>query len=77
MDKEKLKQIMSEAKLSDMDICVELTMPECIVTECIIVKNRNIDYKMNYYDKNYTEDLKLERCPDIKIVDVYPILWER
>ena len=43
-----LIDISIKAKECNRDIALELTVPEQKETEIIIVKNENIDYKMNY-----------------------------
>lgn len=74
--KEQLIQKFQEAKDYDLDLMVELTVPTREDTEIIIVKRGNLDYKLDYYMKNYTDDLELERCKDIKIIDVELINWQ-
>lgn len=74
--KEQLIQKFQEAKDYDLDLMVELTVPAREDTEIIIVKRGNLDYKLDYYMKNYTEDLELERCRDIKIIDADLINWQ-
>ena len=74
--KEQLIQKFQEAKDYDLDLMVELTVPTREYTEVIIVKRGNLDYKLDYYMKNYTDDLELERCKDIKIIDVELINWQ-
>lgn len=54
---------------------VELTVPTREDTEVIIVKRGNLQYKLDYYMENYTEDLVLNRCKDIKIINVELINW--
>lgn len=71
-----LEKIFAEAKENRKDVAVELTVPNQRETEIIIVKNENIDYKLMYYINNYTEDLELVRCRDIKIISAKIIKWE-
>lgn len=54
---------------------VELTVPTREDTEIIIVKRGNLQYKLDYYIENYTEDLELKRCKDIKIINTELINW--
>ena len=75
MNKEKLKEIFDLAKESDMDVAIELTVPTRTATEIIIVKYDNLDYKLDYYIKNYNNNLELSRCTDIKIISVQIILY--
>lgn len=67
---QELEDAFKTAKEVDADIAIELTVPTREETEFIIVKNGNLDYKLDYYKKAYTEDLVLERCSDIKILSV-------
>lgn len=71
-----LEKIFAEAKENKKDVAIELTVPNCNETEIIIVKNENIDYKLMYYINNYTEDLELVRCREIKIISAKIIKWE-
>lgn len=64
-----LEKMFLKAKLEGKDIAIELTVPTRSETEIIIVKNDNLEYKLEYYRKNYTEDLILNRCKDIKILN--------
>lgn len=65
----KLEKIFFKAKLEKKDVAIELTVPTRQSTEVIIVKNNNLEYKLDYYRNNYTDDLVLNRCADIKILD--------
>lgn len=71
-----LEKIFAEAKENRKDVAVELTVPAQKETEIIIVKNDNIDYKLMYYINNYTENLELVRCRDIRIISAKIIKWE-
>ena len=64
-----LEKMFLKAKLEGKDIAIELTVPTRSETEIIIVKNDNLEYKLEYYRKNYREDLILNRCKDIKILN--------
>lgn len=73
MPENKMKQLVSlfeKAKYDSLDIALELTVPTCEDTEIIIVKNANLDYKLNYYKESYNEDLELKRFPEIKILSI-------
>lgn len=70
-----LIDICMSAKECNRDIALELTVPNQEDTEIIIVKNRNIDYKLDYYCKNYNENLELNRCNDIKLLNAEIIMW--
>ena len=65
-----------KAKECNRDIALELTVPGQKATEIIIVKNENIDYKMDYYCKNYNETLELNRCKEIKILNAEIVMWD-
>lgn len=64
-----------EAKDYYIDVMLELTVPTKEDTEIIIVKRGNLDYKLNYYKTNYNDDLELEKCKDIKILNAELINW--
>lgn len=73
MNKVKLKEIFEEAKQKTIDVILELTVPNREVSEYIIVMTDNLDYKLDYYMKNYNDNLELERCKDIKILNAKTI----
>ena len=73
--KQELVKVFQEAKDYDIDVMVELTVPTREDTEVIIVKRGNLQYKLDYYMENYTEDLVLNRCKDIKIINAELINW--
>ena len=76
MDKIQLREIFDYAKIQNLDVAVELTVPTRQATEIIIVKNDNLDYKKKYYEDNYNEQLELCRCKDVKILNVRAIKFE-
>lgn len=76
MNIKELEELFNQAKDYDLDVAIELTVPTRTATEIIIVKNENLDYKLGYYKANYTEQLELVRCPEIKIVNAETIKWE-
>lgn len=65
-----------KAKLEGKDVAVEITVPTKKATEVIIVRNPNLDYKLEYYKNNYTEKLVLNKCDKIKILDAKVIKFE-
>lgn len=73
MDKQKLKEIFEEAKQKTIDVILELTVPTRKESEYIIVLTDNLDYKLDYYMKNYNDKLELERCTDVKILSAKTI----
>ena len=73
MNKEKLKAVFEEAKQKTIDVILELTVPGREVSEYIIVISDNLDYKLDYYIKNYNDNLELERCNEVKILSAKTI----
>ena len=71
-----LIDISIKAKECNRDIALELSVPEQIASEIIVVKNENIDYKMDYYCKNYNENLELNRCKEVKILSAEIIMYD-
>lgn len=71
-----LSKVFLKAKLEGKDVAIELTVPSKKATEIIIVKNPNLDYKLEYYKNNYTENLILNRCSSIKIINAKVIKFE-
>lgn len=65
-----LETSFEEAKSKNLDVALELTVPTCEATEIIVVKNANLDYKLNYYKESYNEDLELKRFTEIKILNI-------
>lgn len=76
MSIKELSKIFMKAKLEGKDVAVEITVPTKKATEVIIVKNPNLDYKLEYYKNNYTEKLVLNKCDKIKILDAEVIKFE-
>lgn len=70
-----LIDICIKAKECNRDIALELTVPGHKTTEIIIIKNENLDYKLDYYCKNYNEKLELNRCKDVKILEAEIVMW--
>lgn len=75
MDINDLNKIFKQATDTNTDVCIELTIPNRKSHEFIIILNDNLDYKLDYYTKNYTEDLILNRCADIKIVNAFAFVF--
>lgn len=73
MNKEKLKEIFEDAKRRTIDVILELTVPGREASEYIIVLSDNLDYKLDYYVKNYNDNLELERCKEVKILSAKAI----
>lgn len=76
MSIKELSKIFMKAKLEGKDVAVEITVPTKKATEVIIVRNPNLDYKLEYYKNNYTEKLVLNKCDKIKILDAKVIKFE-
>lgn len=76
MNLKDLSKIFLKAKLEGKDVAIELTVPSKKATEVIIVRNPNLDYKLEYYKNNYTENLVLTRCDKIKILNAKVIKFE-
>ena len=70
-----LIDICIKAKECNRDVALSLTVPGQKATEIIIIKNENIDYKLDYYCKNYNEKLELNRCKNIKILEAEIVMW--
>lgn len=73
MDKQNWNEIFEEAKQKTIDVILELTVPTRKESEYIIVLTDNLDYKLDYYMKNYNDKLELERCTDVKILSAKTI----
>lgn len=69
MNKEDLEKTFLIAKETERDVIIELTVPTREAHEFIVVLNKNLDYKLDYYRKNYNDNLELERFTDIKILN--------
>lgn len=54
-------------------IIFRITVPTRKESEYIIVLTDNLDYKLDYYMKNYNDKLELERCTDVKILSAKTI----
>lgn len=73
MNKEDLKKVFEDAKRRTIDVILELTVPTRTASEYIIVVSDNLDYKLDYYMKNYNDNLELERCREVKILSAKAI----
>ncbi len=70
MNKLTLVKLFNEAKEKRKAIAVWLSLPTRTKPEIIIVDNKNLQYKLNYYLTAYEENLRLKTCKDIKILNV-------
>lgn len=75
MIKKDLEKIFKIAKETERDVCIELTVPTRETSEFIVILNDNLDYKLDYYMKNYNDNLELERFTEIKILSANIIDW--
>lgn len=75
MIKEDLEKMFKIAKETERDVCIELTVPTREASEFIVILNDNLDYKLDYYMKNYNDNLELERFTEIKILSANIIDW--
>lgn len=73
MNKDILKEIFATAKENKLDVAVELTLPERVEPEVIIVKNSNLDYKLDYYLNTYDDELRHRANSNIQMIDAYQI----
>ena len=73
MNSIELEAVFNDAAEAGLDICVEITIPGQSQTEYVITKYKNLANKLNYYLKNYDEELNHKRHKGEKIVDAMPI----
>jgi len=73
MNRDMLRQIFLQAEENKLDVAIELTLPDAKEAEIIIVKNRNLKYKLEYYESAYDEELKHMLNPNIRMINAYVI----
>jgi hypothetical protein len=73
MNKMELEAIFNDAAEQGLDVCVEITIPGQNQTEYVITKYKNLSNKLNYYMKNYDNELNHNKHKGEKIVDAMPI----
>lgn len=73
MNKDTLKEVFASAKENKLDVAVELTLPERKEPEIIIVKNSNLDYKLDYYLNVYDDELKHRQNSMIQMINAYVV----
>lgn len=71
MNKENLISIFDTAKLTKMDIAVEVTIPGQETTEVIINRYENLDNKLEFYKKAYDENCIHCMNKKVKIVNAW------
>ena len=71
MDREGLISVFDTAKLTKMDIAVEVTIPGQETTEVIINRNENLDNKLEFYKKAYDEHCVHCMNKEVRIVNAW------
>lgn len=71
MDREGLISIFDTAKLTKLDIAVEVTIPGQETTEVIINRNENLDNKLEFYKKAYDEHCIHCMNKEVRIVNAW------
>lgn len=71
MNKEGLISIFDTAKLTKMDIAVEVTIPGQETTEVIVNRYENLDNKLEFYKKAYDENCVHCMNKEVKIVNAW------
>jgi len=71
MDRECLISIFDTAKLTKMDIAIEVTIPGQETTEVIINRNENLDNKLEFYKKAYDENGVHCMNKEVRIVNAW------
>lgn len=71
MKRENLISIFDTAKLTKMDIAVEVTIPGQDTTEVIINRAKNLENKLAFYTKAYDEDCVHCMNKEVRIVDAW------
>jgi len=67
--KKKLMEVFEVARKEGAGIEVWVTHPELEDPEIIINSKNNLDYKKQYYNEAYTDDMRLKNNKDIRIVN--------
>lgn len=71
MKRENLISVFDTAKLTKMDIAVEVTIPGQETTEVIVNRYENLDNKLKFYTKVYDENCVHCMNKEVKIVNVW------
>ena len=71
MRRENLISVFDTAKLTKMDIAVEVTIPGQETTEVIVNRYENLDNKLKFYTKAYDENCVHCMNKEVKIVNVW------
>ncbi len=71
MKRENLISVFDTAKLTKMDIAVEVTIPGQETTEVIVNRYENLDNKLKFYTKAYDENCVHCMNKEVKIVNVW------
>lgn len=73
MKKANLISIFDTAKLTNMDIAVEITVPGQTTSEVIVTRAENLDNKLEFYKKAYDENGVHCMNNKVKILDAWCI----
>ena len=71
MKRNDLTHIFDTAKLTGMDIAVEVTVPGQETTEVIVNRNENLDNKLEFYKKAYDENCVHCMNKEVRIVNAW------
>lgn len=71
MKRENLISVFDTAKLTKMDIAVEVTIPGQETTEVIVNRYENLDNKLKFYTKAYDENCVHCMNKEVKIVNAW------
>lgn len=71
MKRENLISVFDTAKLTKMDIAVEVTIPGQETTEVIVNRYENLNNKLKFYTKAYDENCVHCMNKEVKIVNVW------
>ena len=71
MKRKNLISVFDTAKLTKMDIAVEITIPGQETTEVIVTRYENLDNKLKFYTKAYDENCVHCMNKEVKIVNVW------
>ncbi len=71
MKRKNLISVFDTAKLTKMDIAVEITIPGQETTEVIVTRYENLDNKLKFYTKAYDENCVHCMNKEVKIVNAW------
>ena len=70
LDKNELKKFFENAIATGRDVCIEIKAPKKNFSEYVVTKNENLKDKLDYYLKNFDDDLCSKNGNDIRIHDI-------